>query len=238
MKRKITAIVLLIALTALLVPAVASAAKVEMAYKGGSLHLRKGAGTSYGSNGYVQNGDTITVLSEGSVWSKIRTADGREGYIKNLYISGIGSNYADGTTYYSSKSSGRVTTKYSDSTVNLRSGASSSTSSIAKLKSGTSLTILGENGGWYLVSTSGGTQGYMSKNYVTKGSGGSSSTTPKTAVVTGSVVNMRKGAGTNYAIVTALVKNTKVTVLSTNNSKWWKVKYLSYTGYMSRNYLK
>ena len=236
MKRKLTIILALICVLAFAVPYMASAEKVKMAYKGGSLHLRKGAGTNYGANGYVQDGDTITVLSEGSVWSKVETWDGRVGYIKNLYISGMGDLYSDGTDYYGTRVSGKVTTKYSTSTVNLRSGASTSTKSIRKLASGTKVTVLGENGKWYLVTTSDGTQGYISKSLISKSGSGSTTRTP--AKVTGSVVNMRKGPGTSYGLVTALTKGTKVTVLAKTNSKWWKVKYSSYTGYMSANYLR
>ncbi len=238
MKKKLTLILALMCILAIALPAIASAATVKMAYKDGSLHLRKGAGTNYGTNGYVKNGDTISVLSQGSVWSKIRTWDGKEGYIKNLYISGLDSSsslYSDGTTYYGTRVSGKVTTKYASSTVNLRAGASTSTKSMGKLASGTVVTILGENGSWYLVVTSDGTQGYMSKSLITKQASTSSTTTAK---VTGSVVNMRKGPGTSYGIITCLSKGTKVTVLAKTNSKWWKVKYSSYTGYMSANYLK
>ncbi len=240
MKKKLTVILVMMCILAVALPAIASAATVKMAYKDGSLHLRKGEGTNYGSNGYVQNGDTISVLSQGSVWSKIRTWDGREGYIKNLYISGLGSSstlYSDGTTYYGTRAAGTVKTKYATSTVNMRSGASTSTKSMRKLASGTKVTILGENGGWYLVTTSDGTQGYISKTLISKSGSTSTSTTVK-AKVTGSVVNMRKGPGTSYKLVTALSKGTQVTVLAKTNSKWWKVKYSSYTGYMSANYLR
>lgn len=217
------------------VVAFTNAETVKMAYKGGSLNLRTGAGTNYPNNGYVFNGDSITVLSKGSSWSKIETADGRVGYIKNLYISGNGSKYADGTTYYSKSYTGKIVTKYSGSKVNLRAGASTSTVSMESVKSGDSVKVLGKNGNWYLIETKKGTQGYISSSYV---STSASKTTETTAKVTGSAVNMRCGAGTKYAVVTTLVKGTKVKVLNTSNAKWWKVQYSKYVGYMSSNYLR
>lgn len=239
MMKRILSVLALICVLAMCVPVFAEAETVKLAYAGGSLSLRKGAGTNYARNGYLRDGDRIEVLSYGSVWSKVETYDGRVGYIKNLYISGNGkNNYADGTSYYGTKVSGRVSTTYASSSVNLRSGASTSTSKITSLASGTKLTILGENGSWYLVSTASGTQGYISKSYVKKTGSSSSSSSSTTATVSGSVVNMRKGPGTDYALVTALTKGTRVTVLSKSNSRWWKVKYSSYTGYMSSNYLK
>ena len=232
MKKKLASLAAIIMAIALLVPAFASAETVSMARQGGSLKLRKGAGTSYGVAGYVNDGDYITVLSKGSVWSKVENTSGQVGYIKNLYISGNGSHYADGTTYYSSRYTGYVKTKHSGSTVNLRSGASTSTSTIKKLANGTKLTVLGENGSFYLVETAGGTEGFMSKSYVTK-----SGSTTKTAVVTASALRMRSGAGKGYSVITTLGKGAKVTVLK-KYSNWWYVQYGSKKGYMSSDYLK
>ena len=221
-------------LVALLAPSLAPAETVSLAYASGSIRLRKGPGTNYATVGYLKNGNYIDVLSKGSIWSKVQTSSGKVGYIKNLYISGIGGNYADGTTYYGGHISGTVRTQNAGSTVNLRSGASTSTAIIARLARGTKIKILGENGSWYLVSTSSGTQGYMSKTYV---STSGSASIASTARVTGSVVNLRKGPGTSYGIITGLSRNTRVTILSTANAKWWKVQYGSYVGYMSSNYL-
>ena len=229
--KKIIAIVMVLSL---LMCGLASAETVKLGYTGGSLNLRTKATTNSANNGYVKNGDEITVLEKGSVWSKIKTSDGRVGYIKNLYISGNGTGYADGTTYYGGTYNGKVKTKYADSTVNLRAGAGSGYTSIGKIKNGQSLKILGENGSWYLVETTDGTQGFMSKSYVVK----SGSTKTVTATVTGSRVNMRAEANSSSKRVTTLTKGTKVTVLDSSDSKWWKVQYSTYTGYMYSAYLK
>ena len=234
MKKKLASIAALMLVAALLIPVFASAETVKMAREGGSLKLRKGPGTGYGVAGYVDDGDTIIVLSQGGVWSKVENDLGKIGYIKNLYISGNGSSYADGTTYYSSRYTGYVKTKHSDSTVNLRAGAGTSTSVVKKLANGAKLTVLGENGSFYLVETAGGTEGFMSKSYVTKNGG----STKKTAVVTASALRMRSGAGTGYDIVATLGKGTKVTVLNKNTASWWYVQYGSKKGYMSSSYLK
>ncbi|MBO7385571.1 MAG: SH3 domain-containing protein [Clostridia bacterium] len=209
---------------------------VKLAYSSGSVKLRTGAGTKYSANGVVKNGDTITVLSKGKNWTKIRTADSREGYIKNLYIDGIGSHYASGTTYTAHRT-GKVVTKYSSSTVNMRAGAAHSEVAIGKLKSGAKVTVLGKNGSWYLVANSSGTQGFVHSKYISVGgsSSGSSSTTAKVANC--NAVHMRSGKSSTSSIVATLAKNTKVTVLSKSGS-WWKVKYGSKTGYIYKKYLK
>ena len=230
----------LLALLLLISSWAALAETVKLAYSSGSLKLRKGAGTKYAANGVVKNGDNITVLSKGKVWTKVRTDDNREGYIKNLYISGLGNNYADGTTYYSGSKTGTVKTKYASSTVNVRAGANKSEALVLKVKSGAKVKVLGKNGGWYLIETSGGTQGFIRDTYLKVGGSSSSSSSSKTttAKVTASAVNMRKSASASSAKVVVLAKNTKVTVLSKANSKWWKVKYGSKTGYIYSKYLK
>ncbi len=237
MKRTLSFVLVLLMLAGTL--AIANAESVKLAYSGGSIHLRTGPGTKYSSNGVVKNGDVITVLSQGKVWSKIQTGDSREGYIKNLYIYGIGKAYAEGTTYYSKHSTAKITTKYASSKVNLRAGAAHSQASIGHVSRGEKVTLLGKNGSWYLVATKNGTQGFVHKDYVkTSSSSSSSSTSTKGTVTAQSGLNMRAGKGTNTAKIGCIPKGAKVTILNTSNSSWWYVKYGSKQGYVSSKYVK
>ncbi len=59
-----------------------------------------------------------------------------------------------------------------------------------------------------------------------------------TTATTTDVLNVRKGAGTNYSVVEVLDNNTKVTVLDTSNNSWFKVMLDNgTTGYCSAAYL-
>ena len=218
------------------VMAPAFAATVEMAYSGGSLYLRTGPGREYGTNGTVQDGDYISVLSYGDIWSKVKTSGGRTGYIKNLYIKDGDANYASGTSYLSSRYS-----VYTTAGVNLRSGASTNTAVITTLAKGTKLTAMGTNGSFYLVQTANGTQGYVSGKYLSTGkvSGGSSSssTSYATKTVTASYVNMRSGGGLSYDVIRVLPYGTKVSVLYKGNY-WTRVSYNGVTGWIKNTYLK
>ena len=49
---------------------------------------------------------------------------------------------------------------------------------------------------------------------------------------------MRKGKSADTPKVCTLAKNTKVTVLSKANSKWWHCQWGSKTGYIYSKYLK
>lgn len=130
---------------------------------GTTIFLRKGPGRSYDSCGTVSDGQKITVIKRGEIWSKVETASGKTGYIKNLYIEDGNANYASGTKYFDKSYSVTTTGR-----VNLRSGASTDTKIIRTLDKSTKVTALGKNGDFYLVKTQDGTQGYVSGKYVKK----------------------------------------------------------------------
>lgn len=242
MKRSIFTM-LLAALLALclLLPSAALAetdAVVTMSPSGGALNVRSGPGTNYSSVGYVRDGDDIVVLKYGKIWSKIETDDGTRGYIKNLYIDDGDTDYAAGTDYV------KAYTAYASATVNLRAGASTDTSVIKSLKKGTKVTVRGENGDFYLVQTSSGTQGYASMRYITKkkpsgssSSGGSSSSSTTKTVTNANYVNVRSGGGTSYGVVAVLSRGTKVTVVKKGNF-WTQIKCGSIKGWIKNAYLK
>ncbi len=235
MKQKIAAILVIVLM--LTIPALALAETVKLAYRDGALNIRAGAGTGYDSVGTVHNGDHITVVSAGSVWSKIKTDGGKVGYIKNLYISGNGSSYASGTTYFDGGY-----TMYTTASVNFRAGAGTGTASMGTLAKGTKLTALGKNGNWYLVKNSKGTQGYVSGSYLSKtktggSSSGGSSSTGVTKTVTAKYVNVREDGGMSAPVITVLKKGTKVEVLKKGNY-WTKISYKGTVGWIKNTYLK
>ena len=239
MKKNKFAAILAALLILALIPGTALAETVSLAYSGGSLNLRKGPGTSYASLGTVHDGDHIDVLRYGDIWSKVETDDGKIGYIKNLYIEDGDTNYASGTDYFDSHF-----TAYTTASVNFRAGASTSTASMGTLSKGTKVTVLGENGRFYLVKNSAGTQGYVSKSYIsrTKPSGSSSSSSSssssaQTMTVTASYVNIRAGGGLSYDVVKVLPRGTVVTVVKRGNY-WTRVNYKGTLGWIKNTYLK
>lgn len=60
--------------------------------------------------------------------------------------------------------------------------------------------------------------------------------TEKIGYISEEEVNMRKGAGTNYAIIKTLKLNTQVTILG-EQGKWYKVKVGNDAGYISKDYV-
>lgn len=243
MKRnKMKAVVALILVMLMLIPAAASAATMQHAYDSGKIYLRTGPGTNYSSSGTVHNGDHITVLNYGDVWSRVQTDNGKTGYIKNLYINDGDTTYAAGITYCSRY------TAYITATVNFRAGASTSTASMGTLSKGTQVKVLGSNNGFYLVADANGTEGFVSKNYVSKtrpsgtsSSSSSSSSTNHTSATTKTVVgygvNLRSGGGFSYEVLRTVPYGSKVTVYYVG-TYWTLVSYNGTTGWIYNTYLK
>jgi len=80
----------LLALVALaLLALLAAPSRAEEAWvmdKDVTLTLRTGAGTQYRIIGNLSTGDTVTILSRGEGWTKVRLADGREGWVSAGFL--------------------------------------------------------------------------------------------------------------------------------------------------------
>jgi SH3 domain protein len=50
------------------------------------LTLRTGAGTQYRIIGGIKTGDAVTILSRGDGWTKVRIADGKEGWVSEGFL--------------------------------------------------------------------------------------------------------------------------------------------------------
>lgn len=212
-------------------PSTGTTAWISTKTANGSVNIRTGPGTGYGVIGWALNGDKLEVLSRGTSWHYVKLVkNGKIGYVSASYVSftqgGSGSGGGSGSSSATS-GSGRVVTKYASSNVNVRASASSSSGVLTSLKNGTTVTILGRTGDWYKIRTSGGTVGYMYKDYIAAG----------TAAVTTGDVNMRSGPGTSYARLRVIPKGTQIEVLE-KGSSFSKVLYGNYTGYISNRYFR
>ena len=114
--------------------------------------------------------------------------------------------------------------------VNVRSGPSTSYSSIGKLNKGDKVEYLGDSGSWVKVKYNSKT-GYVYGSYV-----GEDTSSITTKYVTATTLNVRSGAGTSYQVIGSLSKGTKVEVISESNG-WSKINYNGKTGYVSSQYL-
>ena len=121
--------------------------------------------------------------------------------------------------------------------LNVRSGPSTSYSITTKLYKGDKVEILETSNGWHKIKASNGKIGWVSGDYIKVSSGSTSQTSYKATVNTDSL-NMRKGAGTSYSVITKLSKGTVVDVLESASNGWKKIKTSNGTiGWVSGSYL-
>ena len=194
------------------------------------VNLRAAASTSSQCKVVVASGTSVTVVGEAGSWYRVRCG-GYDGYIAKSYVKITGTSEA----YVS-------WTGVTDVEVNLR--AEPEGEVLRVLKSGTELTVVGQNGSWYQVKYL-STTGYVASAYVSKktNDGGNAKpddsgtvTVGTTAYVTGGSVNVRKGAGTNYGIVDTLRTGTQITIYEQTNG-WYRMAKGSVSGYISAKYV-
>ena len=203
-----------------------------------ALNVRSGPSTSYGITTKLYKGDKVEILETSNGWHKIKASNGKIGWVSGDYI-----KVSSGSTSQPSTSTTKATV--TATSLNVRSGAGTSYSVITKLPKGTVVDVLeSASNGWKKIKTSGGTTGWVSGEYLTTGSAGNSSTNNSTsqtsykATVNTDSLNMRKGAGTSYSVITKLSKGTVVDVLESASNGWKKIKTSNGTiGWVSGSYL-
>ena len=197
---------------------------------GDSVNFRTGPGTNYSSMGKLNKGYKVEYIGISGSWVNIKY-NGKVGYVHKDYISSSNSNSTDNSV----KSTKVVTA----SSLNFRSGASTSASKIGSLSKGTEVGFISESNGWSKISYN-GKIGYVSSSYLADKS---SSNTPSTdnsvkstKVVTASSLNFRSGASTSASKIGSLSKGTEVGFISESNG-WSKISYNGKIGYVSSSYL-
>ncbi|WP_158282257.1 peptidoglycan-binding protein [Salipaludibacillus keqinensis] len=133
------------------------------------------------------------------------------------------------------------------SSLNVRSGPSTSYGVVGQLTNGSVVSILSESSnGWYRISFNGGTA-YVSGSFVDIPSEDSSDEDFVGSAVIGYVngpsLNVRSGPGTSYGQVDSLSRDDRVEILSTysrsGQNSWHQIKYdNNKTGYVSAGYIQ
>ncbi len=113
--------------------------------------------------------------------------------------------------------------------LNLRKGAGTNYSVIKVLNKNTSVTVVDKsNKNWLKVKLSDGTTGYCSSDYLNI----------TTDARTTTALNLRKGAGTSYAVIKTLASGVKLDILRFYGDSWAQVKLSDgTTGYVATNYI-
>ena len=135
-----------------------------------------------------------------------------------------GFSYAENT--------GKVTV--TASILNLRETPDTSSKVLSQLKKGNQLNVLENSNGWFKV-TSEDLTGWVSGSYVKKIE--EQTVTVQYGKITGNNVNLRKGPGTGYGVISQMNKGDVLTVTEPSGS-WYKVKTSGGTvGWVSSSYI-
>lgn len=154
-------------LTLSLLTGIASAAFGTGTVTGSSVRVREEASTSSATLDTVSKGGKVSVLEDAqNGWYKVQMGD-QVGYMSAEYLDVAEGEVLDDTA--SAAEAEETETLYglvNTSVLNVRSGASTDYDRVGKLSGGTVVTILGESGDWYQISTDSLT-GYVSGEYLT-----------------------------------------------------------------------
>ena len=208
---------------------------------GAGVNVRSGAGTRYGRIGGLAEGASVTIVGQSGGWYQIKYGSGT-GWVCGDYVKKTSGGSSGGGT-----STGKVSGT-GGAGLNVRSGAGTGYGRIGGLGEGASVTIVGQSNGWYQIKYGSGT-GWVSSQFVKKGSGGSSggsssggsssggSTAGYVSGTGGAGVNVRSGAGTGYGRIGGLAEGASVTIVGQSNG-WYKIKYGSGTGWVSSQFVR
>ncbi|OCA84655.1 SH3 domain-containing protein [Bacillus sp. FJAT-27986] len=125
--------------------------------------------------------------------------------------------------------------------LNMRKSASTKAQKITTIPKGKQVTYISKSGSWFKVKY-GTKTGFVSSQYLTKVTASSTvsssgSATSTSVYTTTDNLRLRKQASTSSATLLTIPKGKTVTYVSKSGS-WYKVKYLSKTGYVSSKYIK
>ena len=197
--------------------------------------------------GFISNPTEAKNLSSSSYQDKV--AEGIVNGIMEYLESNVILNNSGGNANNNSGSGGSTTTTQSgtikvNGALNVRSGAGTSYSVIGSLSNGAKVEIVETSGSWYKIKYGSG-YGYISKDYVTvsssSNSGSNNGNSSSTAAQSGTVkanggLNVRSGAGTSYSSIGLLSNGAQVEIVETSGT-WYKIKYGSGYGYVSKDYV-
>lgn len=133
-----------------------------------------------------------------------------------------------------------VKTPASDGSLNVRSGPGTGYSVVTWVKNGQAITVLENTSPWSKIKVnSTGKTGYIKAKYISGGSEPSPEGTLGTVTTkyAGSVVNVRKGPGTDNAVSFKLTSGARVHI-NGESGNWYLIQADNgKTGYISRNYV-
>lgn len=175
------------------------------------LFIREDPSTNYRAIGTLRKGERIQVLETNGNWIKIA-----DGWVYAEYVQMDG-----GSSLYNEKKNAIVTANQ----LNIRETPSVNAKKVGTLNMNQRVEVLETSGEWIRTN-----YGWINKNFVKLVD---STSANNTGTVKALALNVRKGPGTNYDVVTAVRIGEKVTILE-NQGEWLRIK----SGWVKADYVK
>ena len=191
------------------------------------LNVRSGPSTSHSIVGTLEKKTKIEILSINNGWYKIKYGKSHA-YVSSNYIINNGASIPE-----EEFNIGVVTS----SSLNVRSGTSTSYPIIGNLKKDDKVKILSSYNGWHQIMYN-NRYGYVSDSYIKllKNEDDNTSENTKTGTVNINALNVRSGPSTSYEIIDMIKRNDTVEIISSENG-WYKIKNNNRYGYVSSKYI-
>ena len=216
-----------------------------------SLNLREQASTSSAILAQMAHGTQVTLLEYGIVWSRVQYGT-LSGYVKNEYLSVTEDEVTQTPPDTQTKGTAVVALSDESQTLNLRTAPTTGSAILARLRHGTTLTVLERYESWTYVQ-SGTLTGYVMNDYIiydAEGGAAPESTPAPTPLPEGdsltatvflqssdSRLNLRADKSLSAAVLLRLMPGTQVTVTHWGED-WCRVSYAGVTGYCATAYLR
>ena len=245
MRKLLSKVLVLTAMTAIFLTATAAAAEIGSGViDADSLRVRSEPSTSSSTVTFLSDGTKVKVLEALDGWYQISWSS-YTGYVSADYLSytpastpaaapaaqSIAETPAPAAA--SPASAAGKTGVITGSEVNFRSAPSTDAGILASLAEGTQIAISSVDNGWCKASCN-GQEGYVSAEYVAVD--GIPLVDPK-GLITGSCVNIRSAPSTDASILGKVYAGKLVDLISLQND-WYAINYNGSTGYISSDYLK
>ena len=208
--------------------------------EGSNLRVRTAPSLSASTFGYLLNGEVVEIIGESGNWYAIKYK-GETGYCSKDYVKKISNSTSDNNSNGSTNttpSTPNTQTTFKGEVINadaglrVRAGASTSSSILGHIYTGTKVDVIGESGSWYKINYN-GKEAYASKDYIKKvtdsnsnnNNSGSQVTSKKGEVINASAgLRVRSEANTNSSILGYLYTGDKVDITG-ESGNWYKINY-------------
>lgn len=195
-----------------------------------NLNVREEPNLSAEVSDQLDAGTSVSVLSEDGNWSQI-TYENSEGWVASEFIGTDTSSPVEEEEETASSEQTKGTVTVQTPILNVRSEGNLGSNVISQVKQGDKLSFLQENESWYQIKLDNGQTGWVANWLVEKGSV-SESNTKEWITLQYNATNIRKGPGTDTAIVGRASMGDQFVVKSHHN-QWYEIEYNDQTAYVA-----